>query len=141
MNEPIFLATYGTLRYGLHNWNLYLREACYLKTTKISGFELYHNGSFPYAVEQDFKGRSQDTYSLPQIVVDLFQIDALMLENCDRLEEYPQHYNRKKVRVGSEMAWIYFVTDTFFLKPQLQGPIPSGDWKDVCCVNGNQNAP
>lgn len=114
----MYLATYGTLRYGEGNWTYFLRGCDFLGTHQLEGFSLYSNGAFPYAIKDE--GSS--------IVVDLFEVDQMVLNSCDHLEGYPHHYDRMLVTVGDVEAWVYFVRDVKYIRENFV-LIENGDWK------------
>lgn len=113
----MLLATYGTLRLHQGNWAWILQESPHLGTFRVRGFKMYSNGAFPYAVPST----SED-----HITVDVFEIGQQEFRQCDGLEGYPHHYNRKLVHIEElgRDAWIYFSErDVSHCLP-----VPSGDW-------------
>jgi gamma-glutamylcyclotransferase (GGCT)/AIG2-like uncharacterized protein YtfP len=109
------VATYGTLRYGEGNWSHLLRHCEYVGEFRVSGFEMYSNGAYPYAAEGD-----------GEITVDVFEIDDETLARLDMLEGYPVHYDRKEIVVDDELTWIYVGAREWVSNlPKVAG----GDWK------------
>ena len=122
--EEIYLATYGTLRKGQGNWFRFLSCLEPLGTFRVKGYQLYSNGAFPYAVP---------TRTADSIVVDVFKITEIQFLNCDYLEGYPHHYDRRRVRpINCELSpWMYYKTRKS-LGERLSSLrlIPTGDWMD-----------
>lgn len=112
---------YGTLRQGGYNHSL-MGEAEFLASLKLSGFTMVSLGSYP-AVYLDAQAEEA-------IYAELYTVDAATFARLDRLEGYPEFYNRSQVEVslvnGQQVnAWIYHMT-----KEELSGKekVKGGDW-------------
>ena len=113
------VAVYGSLRKGMHNHYL-LGNSKFLGKAKGSGLVMYSMGGFPAVVPS---GNDHET-----IVVELYEVSPQVLEILDRLEGYPEWYNRKVhtfiTEEGTkEEAQIYFMS-RFIDRPV----VPGGDW-------------
>lgn len=112
----MYLATYGTLRVNQPNWMGSLSQCPHIGTFRLEGFQLYTSGFIPYAFEEE-----------GSIVVDVFDIDEEELQRCDMLEGYPNHYNRKLVRISDEVvAWIYYIVNSS--EKRACRRVADGDW-------------
>ncbi len=107
MKRKRIVAVYGTLKTGYGN-HYYLNdsEVRYLgEAVSESRFALGHYG-FP-AVSPDERGGN--------ILVELYAVPERVLRNLDRLEGYPQFYDRKifwfKSKLGRIPAMLYFFHD------------------------------
>lgn len=118
------LAVYGTLRLGQPNWGRLLWASRHLGTHDLDGFRLYDGGAFPYAVP--FMGS--------RIVVDLFAVDEQTLKHCDWLEGHPDHYQRRRVAVAGQDAWLYCVDEAPGLPVIVHGDwLLHGGWHTLAC--------
>lgn len=108
---------YGSLRVGFGNHSFHLSTSKFIEETTVDGFEMYSLGAFPY-IKTDVNGKG--------VVVELFEVDDIVFASLDRLEGYPQFYNRKLVTTASgKEGWIYFIDND-----QRPGPkVKSNDWK------------
>lgn len=108
------VAVYGTLRKGCTN-HRYLVDAKYIGTGKLPGWNLYSNGSYPYAKK-----------SIGSITVEIYEIDEEALSGIDDLEGFPGHYERKRVNTEYGKCWLYYID----VVPSRCFKIPGGDWLD-----------
>lgn len=94
------LFVYGTLKNGRSNHRV-LEGADFISTGVVYGMILHKGPGFPYATNCPGK----------LVHGELYELDDL--DRCDRLEGYPNHYNRKLVPVetneGTIEAWMYYV--------------------------------
>lgn len=133
--EPITVAVYGTLRYGMGNWAWALDRTSdkveYLGEDMLEGYRLlaHARGGIPFMVD----GLTAET-----VKVDLFRVMcADVLEDLDSLEGHPDWYRRVKAATLSGVA-----VETY-LFPELNElgtvsaeevaahgmcVIPNGDW-------------
>lgn len=117
----ILIFVYGTLMRGFYNNERVLYDGTFLMKSTIKGFDMYTNGHFPMLVESDD----------PEKIVqgELFLINKETFQNCDYLEGYPSHYNRKQVQTEKGIAWVYFYeTQNFEQRPHLT-KIDTGDFR------------
>lgn len=129
LKEEEVVLVYGSLREGLGNHAVI--EGCDRigDTFTVEGLDMFPIGdqfgdqltiggiSYPYCVNGD-----------GSVVVECYLADDERMKALDKLEGYPQFYNRKKVRAKDEdgnviVGWIYY----------LEGAggrhlIPNGDW-------------
>ena len=94
------LFVYGTLKKGHRNHPVLGPEARFIGIGTVFGMTMHKGPGFPYAVFKDKSFIRGEVYSLPD------------LDNCDRLEGYPHHYQRWEVLVylddnSVESAWVY----------------------------------
>jgi len=106
------VAVYGTLRKGCAN-HRYLEDAKYIETGRLSGWNMYSNGSYPYVAK-----------SSGSITVEIYEIDEETLARIDGLEGYPGHYERMRVNTEYGKSWLYYVDEV----PSRCFKISSGDW-------------
>lgn len=124
-NKPVFVATYGSLRVGMQNYGV--NEAAGAKhigtglTCKNIDLFRYRGAYFPSV------SLAHDDNKKP-VVVDVFETDMRGLTGpYDRLEGYPDFYNRTEVDVCMEdgsmvTAWIYHIDE------KQEELVASGDW-------------
>ncbi len=125
MSNKVLIAAYGSLRKGMSNFGVNARgggEYSFTGKTK-NCYNLYRYGQcyFPsVSLEHDTNGT--------QVVVDVFEApESGMLGAYDRLEGYPDFYNRTEITVvdseGKEhTAWIYHIDE------EQDTLVQSGDW-------------
>lgn len=119
--EKTYVLVYGTLRQGGYNHSL-MGEAELLTSLKLAGFKMVSLGSYP-AIYMDSQAEEL-------IHAELYAVDATIFARLDRLEGYPEFYNRSQVEVsltnGQPInAWIYHMS-----KQELSGKekVKGGDW-------------
>lgn len=120
--NTIFLFVYGTLMQGYGNNQWCLKDASFMQKDTIKGLDMYTNGSFPMLVDSDD----------PEKIVhgELFLINTDTFRQCDGLEGYPRHYNRKQVQTASgKQAWVYFYEKTSFQMRSGLFKIDDGDFR------------
>ena len=118
------VAVYGSLRQGLHNHRL-LQAA----DVEFLGKGLTDNTAFLYSLGA-FPAISQPSLNegAEQIVVEVYAGGEQTFKNLDRLEGYPEFYDREQVGVTTDegdkhSAWIYF------LHNERGTVIATNDWK------------
>ena len=114
--ENSLVAVYGSLRKGKGNHRILDNDRTeYLGTTRVSGFDMYNMGSFPFITDGG-----------GEITVEVYRVtDSTTAYRLDALEGYPSFYNRKQVQTEYGLAWIYFINDFDVSRYQ---PVPDGDW-------------
>ena len=115
------VAVYGTLRQGFHNHYI-LGPSTFLGTGKtVDKTTMYSNGGFPIM---------SLTKPTVEAVVEVYEVDDVVTQaRLDRLEGYPEWYNRSIIPVQLDSgevvdAWIYHQEDMTYPLPIVQ----SGDW-------------
>lgn len=110
------VAVYGSLRKGKGNHRILDNDRTeYLGTTRVSGFDMYSMGSFPFITDGG-----------GEITVEVYRVtDGTTAFRLDALEGYPSFYDRKQVQTEYGLAWIYFINDYDVSRFQ---PVPDGDW-------------
>lgn len=108
-----FVFVYGTLKRGQgnHRW---VASSRFVKEDSMAGWDLHDMGHFPCVVR-----------SKPSAIVhgEVYQVDRLTMMSLDRLEGYPDHYDRIRKPTESNInAWIYYYTAPRGVK------IESGVW-------------
>ena len=109
--ERIFV--YGLLRKGQSMAHI-LSDANYVGDAELDGFDLYHLGSYPGAVEGD--GR---------IKGEIYEVnDLTSLDEAEGVDRSPPLYRRRQTDAAGSPTWIYL-----YARP-LEGTlkIDSGDW-------------
>lgn len=113
---PQLVAVYGTLKEGFGNHRL-------LKNTEKLGefktnpiFTMLHLGGFPAIIEDGSTEIFCEIYNVTENDV---------LKSLDRLEGYPNFYNRKTIDTPWGKAWIYYLDDTY---NYVLNVIESGCW-------------
>lgn len=118
--EKLFV--YGTLKKGYHNHHVLGNNAKFIGEATVNRVRLYGGPGFPYAI---YTGVGSH-----HITGELYEVPDLV--SCDRLEGYPNHYDRLNMPcyegVFTHMAWIYVAQDVERVQEYYQ-PIPDGIWK------------
>lgn len=102
MNKKEKYAVYGSLRRGMHNHSV-LSGAKLIDVTETQDeFKMVSLGSFPAVIPGN-----------KSVKIELYETDSPEIKkNLDRLEGYPDFYNRKKILLKNGMkAWIYILND------------------------------
>ena len=110
------LAVYGTLRKEEYN-DRHLKGANYKGTYRIRGWELRTNRCFPYAIPNENK----------KIVVEVYEIDFITLNNIDTIEGFPLHFTRELINIADISAWMYVPRYPSIVWAETS-EIESGDW-------------
>lgn len=115
VHKNINVFVYGSLKKGYGNHENHLGDQKFVKEVKIEGFDMYSVGAFPAIVD-----------GTTTIHGEMYKVSGEAFKALDRLEGYPNHYNRKLVKsTTGEEAWIYF-----YKKPPFnQKKIESGFWE------------
>lgn len=102
---------YGTLK-SHHSNSGYLAESKFLGDYFARDMHLINTIGFPYAYEEEGL----------EAIGELYEVDKATMRSLDRLEGYPDHYDRKEVTVQpfldilvkskAEKAWIYYLPKT-----------------------------
>jgi gamma-glutamylcyclotransferase (GGCT)/AIG2-like uncharacterized protein YtfP len=108
------LAVYGTLKKGHPNHQV-IDDAEYLGQEAIKGWAMYSLGYFPCIVPMKLSG---------QVVVEVYKVPDLA--RADRLEGYPNFYDRVQVPTSHGDAWVYFMRKV----PTGAKRIKSGVWQE-----------
>jgi len=114
--KSYLVAVYGSLRHGMHNHRLI--EHCELVGIEwIKGdWEMISLGGFPGIIESDGK----------EILIELYKVtDEITAKRLDRLEGYPDFYNKKIIDTVYGPAEIYFLDKH---KYNDYPTVESGDW-------------
>ena len=92
---------YGTLKKGFGN-NVLLQNSNFIGEGFVEA-DMFNFGSFP--VVSEGKG---------SVKGEVYEVNDSVFQSLDRLEGYPNFYDRKKVHVRSEAgdlsAWMYFMS-------------------------------
>lgn len=113
----MLIAVYGTLRKGEFN-NYLLTDGELLGTEFVVGkYRMIDLGGYPAIFH--------DEYMNYPIVVEVYDVDEYVLSDLDRLEGYPNYYDRELVKTKHGDAWIYYLTNV----QDIPRPVmPFGDW-------------
>lgn len=114
---------YGSLLSGLFNHRLLEGSEFLGQGVTLEFFRLVSLGAYPACLS---KGQGAP------VVGEVYEVSDLTFSRLDRLEGYPNYYNRSKVgvKVGeSEVkAWIYHIErDSLLCRGEKE--IADGDWK------------
>lgn len=112
------VAVYGSLRQGFGNHQL-LQDSEFLGTMITQNeWTMYSLGGFPGIVP---KGEIS-------ILTEVYEVNDEIFQRLDRLEGYPEFYNRQEIETPYGQAWIYYLED----RPSWGSPIivQSGDWAE-----------
>jgi gamma-glutamylcyclotransferase (GGCT)/AIG2-like uncharacterized protein YtfP len=111
---------YGTLLTGFGNNGL-LRNSKLLGEQVLEGFDMYSLGAYP--VITPGKGRVQG---------EVYEVDDAVLGRLDRLEGYPNFYNRMKVQIDNTDTWVYFMENpvkAYAPHGRQLATVDSGSWR------------
>ncbi len=116
-NERVFV--YGTLLKNEYNNDRFLQnaESKLIGHAEVTGFAMHNYGNFPGA------WYSQNAEQI--IVGEVWEVSPEIFSRLDRLEGYPNFYDRVQVQTGHGIAWIYISKGA-----QTYPEIPSGDWRE-----------
>lgn len=95
MTDQLRVFVYGTLKRGHYNHRL-LEESEFLGKSVIKG-TMYNLGSFP----------ALSLHGNTDIRGEVFAVDEPTMKRLDRLEGYPDFYDRQKVETSLGDAWVY----------------------------------
>jgi len=94
------LFVYGTLKRDFHN-AYYLQDARFLgEFTTDSIYSMYNFGTYPAVSE----------FGQTSIKGEVYEISAIQLVSIDRLEWYPDFYQRVVIETSFGEAWMYVVS-------------------------------
>ncbi len=117
-NSKIYVYVYGSLRKGQYNAYI-LKNAKYIKTTRLNGWDMFTRGFFPFLVEGE-----------GSVTVELYEISRGIFDQLDLLESYPHHYQRKIVSDDEgNQGWLYYYENfesEYYLQKAIQ--VECGDW-------------
>ena len=100
MQEMKKIAVYGSLRQGMYNHPL-LGESKLLVTTEVNlPFKMVSLGSFP-ALKMDNE--------LHPIVIEIYEVDEPTYKRVERLEGYPNFYDKFSFLYDNEDVEIYYI--------------------------------
>jgi gamma-glutamylcyclotransferase (GGCT)/AIG2-like uncharacterized protein YtfP len=115
MEQEFLVAVYGSLRKGMGNHGLLQSdEVTFLGTERVSGFDMYSMGGFPFI-----------TPAQGEIRIELYKVGHATMLRLDRLEGYPSFYDRKLIQTSKGQAWIYFIVGKNLSNYEK---VQSGDW-------------
>lgn len=106
---------YGTLLAGEPN-NFFLKGSTKLGEDSVTGFLMKDLGPFPACVPNDNENNT--------IVGEVWEVSDETFKHLDRLEGYPDFYDRVLVDTFAGKAWIYVNAGA-----SSSPTIKSGDWK------------
>lgn len=115
VHKNINVFVYGSLKKGFGNHKHHLEDQRFVKNVTIEGFDMYSIGAFPAIV--DGEGTIQG---------EMYKVSIEAFKSLDRLEGYPNHYDRKLVKCTTgEEAWIYY----YKTAPYSRQKVESGIWE------------
>lgn len=107
---------YGSLRKGFGNHPLLERSKYLGEHFTEDEYTMYSMGAFPVVAEG---GGSH-------IFGEVYEVDDNVFSALDRLEGYPDFYNRKQIRTEWGLAWMYYHVEA----PAHLPVVESGNWAD-----------
>jgi gamma-glutamylaminecyclotransferase len=119
MSDLVFV--YGTLRQGERNHGLLeTAKAPFLGPAILPQATLYTHGDIPFIVSSSTGG----------VVGEVYQVDKKLLKRLDWLEQHPDLYRRKLVKILREFqnpleVWVYW----WPRKTKGMKRIVGGDWR------------
>lgn len=114
MKQKVFV--YGTLLEGEPN-NYLLASSEKLGDAEVTGLEMYSLGAFPACVQSE--------YIEDVVHGEVWEVTELTLTRLDRLEGYPDFYNRIEVATPFGIAWVYVCEEA-----RGRNRIKSGNWRE-----------
>ena len=109
------LFVYGSLKQGFHNAG-YLASASYLGDFETQNiYTMYNFGNYPGVTAQ---GNSA-------IFGEVYAVDQIQFAAIDKLEGYPDFYQREIIRTAYGEAWIYIVNASLCINKKT---VLSGQW-------------
>lgn len=113
---PSRVFVYGTLLRGETNHH-FLRRARFLgRFTTRPSFALYSTGPYPVLCPGGRFAVSGEVYA----------ISGLTLQALDRLEGYPEEYDRMLIPTRWGLAWVYYQGRP----PGIGRLLPTGSWRE-----------
>lgn len=106
---------YGTLLAGEPNHGLLARARLLGEWSTPPRFTLYDFGPYPILCNQGTQSVAGEVY----------RIDAPILKRLDKLEDYPDHYDRARITTPWGPTWFYFQRRP----PSRCRVIPAADWR------------
>lgn len=115
MEETELFAFYGSLRRGMENYKGFKTVLEFVSMTRISGFELYSLGSYPYAVKTHDHSAT--------IVIEIFKVNGEAARQAIHELEVGAGYVFDLIDIDSKKVGIYL-----FERPGDDPRVESGDW-------------
>lgn len=113
----MLVAVYGSLKKGFYNHGL-IKPYKYLGTDRIVGFDMYNLGAFPGIKPGE-----------GSISIEVYDVDNQEgLDALDRLEGYPQLYDKQIVdtKYGKAIIYVYNME----LNPNYDLLVETGIWEE-----------
>lgn len=109
---------YGTLKRGCCNQSvMQLANGKYVGDAFVYGYACVNTPWYPYAIK----------YPDAKIMGDVFEIETKNLIVLDRLEGYPNHYDREITQTSYGDCWIYYSKND--LSEEIDNYGFSEEWK------------
>jgi len=116
MNEDRLYAFYGSLRLGMHNYDLFKDGLEFLRKDELRGFKLFALTDYPYAIATK---NQQD-----RMVVELFKITNPKTEELIHQVEMDAGYIFTNIEIAKQKFGIYLFTEA----GASDVCVESGDW-------------
>ncbi|MBX2944034.1 MAG: gamma-glutamylcyclotransferase [Cyclobacteriaceae bacterium] len=113
---------YGSLRRGMVNYNIFKSALKYIKTIRISGYELLTLGDYLYAVKS--------VHTSDSIVIEIFQIEDANVAQAIHQMEIEAGYVFERIEVENMELGIYL-----FEHLGNESKVDSGDWVEFFGTN------
>lgn len=116
-----YIGVYGSLKRGFL-FNSVLGDAEFVGEDKIEGFDMYNLGTFPAAI----KNKDSET----PLSLEVFKTDDPgILDALDRLEGYPDFYNKGRYEtVSGQVVTMYYISNHPERITDTRPFIESGVW-------------
>lgn len=115
MEETELFAFYGSLRRGMDNYKDFKATLEFVTITRISGFELYSLGTYPYAVRSDDKSST--------LVIEIFRVKSPAARLAIHELEIGAGYFFELIDIDRQKVGIYL-----FERPGDDPRVENGDW-------------
>lgn len=112
-SKTVLLAVYGTLREGGYLHDSYLGQQTAKQLSRISGYDMYTTGSYPYITEGD-----------GTVVIELYEVSEAVYLEIERMEKNVS-YDVAEFSTEDGPAKIFYFSRK--LHEQMH-KINSGDW-------------
>ncbi|HEY5692500.1 MAG TPA: gamma-glutamylcyclotransferase family protein [Cyclobacteriaceae bacterium] len=115
MEETELFAFYGSLRRGMDNYKDFKAALEFVGITRISGYDLYSLGTYPYALRSDDKTST--------LVIEIFKVKSPVARLAIHEMEVEAGYIFELIDIEDKKVGIYL-----FERPGDDPRVENGDW-------------